>query len=116
MAQRGRSTSATRSSRPCASSARARTSCGRYQQRFRYILVDEFQDTNYAQFELVKLLAARHRNVTVVGDDDQAIYRFRGASMSNILGFDRTYPGRPPRRAASRTTARPRPCSTPPTG
>jgi len=65
---------------------------GRYQRRFRHILVDEFQDTNYAQFELVKLLAARHRNVTVVGDDDQAIFRFRGASMSNILGFDRTYP------------------------
>src|SRR5216683_127076 len=64
----------------------------RYQGRYRYILVDEFQDTNYAQFELVKLLAARHRNVAVVGDDDQAIFRFRGASMSNILDFDRTYP------------------------
>ena len=65
----------------------------RYQRRFKYLLVDEFQDTNYAQFELVKLLAAYHRNVTVVGDDDQAIFRFRGASMSNILDFDRTYPG-----------------------
>src|SRR4029077_9183611 len=64
----------------------------RYQERYRYILVDEFQDTNYAQFELVKLLAARYRNITVVGDDDQAIFRFRGASMSNILDFDRTYP------------------------
>ena len=64
----------------------------RYQERFRHILVDEFQDTNYAQFEIVKLLAARHRNVAVVGDDDQAIFRFRGASMSNILDFDRTYP------------------------
>src|SRR5437667_4946304 len=64
----------------------------RCQERFRYILVDEFQDTNYAQFELVKLLAARHRNIAVVGDDDQAIFRFRGASMSNILDFDRTYP------------------------
>jgi DNA helicase-2/ATP-dependent DNA helicase PcrA len=63
-----------------------------YQRRFRYILVDEFQDTNHAQFELVKLLGARHRNVTVVGDDDQAIFRFRGASMSNILGFDAAYP------------------------
>ena len=63
-----------------------------YQRRFRYVLVDEFQDTNYAQFELVKLLAGRHRNVTVVGDDDQAIFRFRGASMSNILGFDAAYP------------------------
>jgi DNA helicase-2/ATP-dependent DNA helicase PcrA len=64
----------------------------KYQRRFRYILVDEFQDTNHAQFELVKLLAALHRNVTVVGDDDQAIFRFRGASMSNILGFDAAYP------------------------
>ena len=51
------------------------------QARFRYILVDEFQDTNYAQFELVKLLAAAHRNVTVVGDDDQSIYKFRGAAL-----------------------------------
>jgi DNA helicase II / ATP-dependent DNA helicase PcrA len=65
----------------------------RCQDRYRFVLVDEFQDTNYAQFEVVKLLAARHRNVTVVGDDDQAIFRFRGASMSNILDFDRTYPG-----------------------
>jgi DNA helicase-2/ATP-dependent DNA helicase PcrA len=64
-----------------------------YQRRFRYLLVDEFQDTNHAQFELVKLLAAGHRNVTVVGDDDQAIFRFRGASMSNILGFHAAYPG-----------------------
>src|SRR5262249_11682179 len=63
-----------------------------YQRRFRYVLVDEFQDTNHAQFELVKLLVARHRNITVVGDDDQAIFRFRGASISNILGFDATYP------------------------
>ncbi|HWP73533.1 MAG TPA: ATP-dependent DNA helicase, partial [Methylomirabilota bacterium] len=64
----------------------------RHQERYRHILVDEFQDTNYAQFELVKLLAARQRNVAVVGDDDQAIFRFRGASMSNILAFDRAYP------------------------
>ncbi|MDV2495276.1 MAG: ATP-dependent DNA helicase [bacterium] len=62
------------------------------QARFRYILVDEFQDTNYAQFELVKLLAAAHRNVTVVGDDDQSIYKFRGAAISNILGFMDHYP------------------------
>ncbi|HEX5531361.1 MAG TPA: ATP-dependent DNA helicase, partial [Methylomirabilota bacterium] len=64
----------------------------RHQERFKHILVDEFQDTNYAQFELVKLLAARQRNVAVVGDDDQAIFRFRGASMSNILAFDLAYP------------------------
>lgn len=63
-----------------------------YQERWRYILVDEFQDTNHAQFEIVKLLAARHRNVTVVGDDDQAIYKWRGAAISNILDFTRTYP------------------------
>ncbi len=63
-----------------------------YQRRFKYILVDEFQDTNYAQFELVKLLAARHRNITVVGDDDQSIYKFRGAAISNVLGFKEVYP------------------------
>jgi DNA helicase-2/ATP-dependent DNA helicase PcrA len=60
--------------------------------RYRYILVDEFQDTNHAQFELVRLLAADHGNVTVVGDDDQSIYRFRGAALGNILGFRSTYP------------------------
>jgi DNA helicase-2/ATP-dependent DNA helicase PcrA len=65
---------------------------GAYQRRFRYILVDEFQDTNHAQFELVKLLAARHGNVVVVADDDQAIYRWRGAAISNVLGFLETYP------------------------
>jgi DNA helicase-2/ATP-dependent DNA helicase PcrA len=64
-----------------------------YQRRFKYILVDEFQDTNYAQFELVKLLAARHRNVAVVADDDQAIYRWRGAAISNVVGFLDTYAG-----------------------
>ena len=57
------------------------------QERFRYILVDEFQDTNRAQAELVGLLAEGHRNITVVGDDDQSIYRFRGAAISNILEF-----------------------------
>ncbi|MDR7481220.1 MAG: ATP-dependent DNA helicase [Armatimonadota bacterium] len=64
----------------------------RYQARFRYVLVDEFQDTNHAQFELLKLLVAGHRNLTVVGDDDQSIYKFRGAAISNILGFTATYP------------------------
>jgi ATP-dependent DNA helicase UvrD/PcrA len=57
------------------------------QRRFRYVLVDEFQDTNRAQSELVEIVAAGHRNLTVVGDDDQSIYRFRGAAISNILGF-----------------------------
>jgi DNA helicase-2/ATP-dependent DNA helicase PcrA len=63
------------------------------QARYRYILVDEFQDTNRAQSELVALLAERHRNVTVVGDDDQSIYRFRGAAISNILEFRDRYHG-----------------------
>ncbi len=61
------------------------------QERYRYILVDEFQDTNRAQSELVALLAERHRNVTVVGDDDQSIYKFRGAAISNILDFRARY-------------------------
>ena len=63
------------------------------QRRFRYILVDEFQDTNRAQAELVGLLAEPHRNVTVVGDDDQSIYKFRGAAISNILEFQARYRG-----------------------
>jgi len=63
-----------------------------YQERLRYILVDEFQDTNYAQFQLLQLLAAGHNNITVVGDDDQSIYKFRGAAISNILGFMGVYP------------------------
>jgi DNA helicase-2/ATP-dependent DNA helicase PcrA len=62
------------------------------QRRYRYILVDEFQDTNRAQSELVELLAAPHGNVTVVGDDDQSIYKFRGAAISNILEFKRRHP------------------------
>ena len=61
--------------------------------RFRYVLVDEFQDTNRAQAELVTLLAEPHRNITVVGDDDQAIYAFRGAAVHNILDFTDRYPG-----------------------
>ena len=58
-----------------------------YQERFRYIMVDEYQDTNTAQFKLVQLLAAKYRNLCVVGDDDQSIYKFRGANIENILGF-----------------------------
>jgi DNA helicase-2/ATP-dependent DNA helicase PcrA len=64
----------------------------KYRERFRYILVDEFQDTNHTQWELVKLLAGPEANVTVVGDDDQSIYKFRGAAISNILGFTAAYP------------------------
>jgi DNA helicase-2/ATP-dependent DNA helicase PcrA len=63
-----------------------------YRRRYRFVLVDEFQDTNYAQYLLVKLLCGEHRNLTVVGDDDQSIYRFRGAAMSNILMFGRDWP------------------------
>ena len=66
---------------------------GEYQDRFRWLLVDEFQDTNHVQFELVKLLAARHRCVTVVGDDDQSIYRFRGAKVENLIEFLDAFPG-----------------------
>lgn len=62
-----------------------------FQKKYKYILVDEFQDTNYIQFELLKLLAAKHQNLTVVGDDDQSIFRFRGASLSNILNFKENY-------------------------
>ena len=64
----------------------------KYREQFKYILVDEFQDTNWAQYELIKLLAAPANNITVVGDDDQSIYKFRGASVSNILFFKKDYP------------------------
>ena len=64
-----------------------------YQRRFRYVLVDEYQDTNHAQFVLTSLLAGGNNNLMVVGDDDQSIYRFRGATIENILNFDKTYPG-----------------------
>ncbi len=64
----------------------------KYRQQFKYVLVDEFQDTNWAQYELVKMLVRPRNNLIVVGDDDQSIYRFRGASMSNILQFKKDYP------------------------
>ncbi len=63
-----------------------------YQERFRYIMVDEYQDTNTAQFQLIKLLAAKYQNLCVVGDDDQSIYKFRGANIKNILDFEEVYP------------------------
>ena len=64
-----------------------------YQHKFRYILIDEYQDTNRMQYELVRLLADGHHNICVVGDDDQSIYRFRGADITNILNFEKEYRG-----------------------
>lgn len=64
-----------------------------YSERFQYVLVDEYQDTNKAQFTLITLLAAKHGNITAVGDNDQGIYSFRGADISNILNFEKDFPG-----------------------
>lgn len=63
-----------------------------YQERFRYIMVDEYQDTNTAQFKFVSLLASKYKNLCVVGDDDQSIYKFRGANIGNILGYEKVFP------------------------
>ena len=63
----------------------------KYQERYKYIVVDEYQDTNHAQYVLVKMLAERYRNICVVGDDDQSIYKFRGATIENILSFEDQY-------------------------
>lgn len=63
-----------------------------YQERFKYIMVDEYQDTNTAQFELIRLLAGKYGNLCVVGDDDQSIYKFRGANIKNILNFEQYFP------------------------
>ena len=64
-----------------------------YTEKFKYVLVDEYQDTNKAQFTLVSILASRYGNITVVGDNDQSIYRFRGADITNILNFEKDFPG-----------------------
>lgn len=63
-----------------------------YQERFRYIMIDEYQDTNTAQFQFVSLLAQKYKNLCVVGDDDQSIYKFRGANIQNILNFEKVFP------------------------
>ena len=65
----------------------------KYREKFSYILVDEFQDTNFAQYQLLKLLASSHKRICVVGDDDQSIYKFRGAKVNNILQFESDFPG-----------------------
>ena len=66
-----------------------------YQRKFRYVLIDEYQDTNHLQYLLASLLAGGHENICVVGDDDQSIYRFRGANIENILNFEKQYHRRP---------------------
>ena len=63
-----------------------------YQRKFRYVLIDEYQDTNHLQYLLAALLAGGRKNICVVGDDDQSIYRFRGANIENILNFEKQYP------------------------
>lgn len=64
-----------------------------YSEKFKYVLVDEYQDTNKAQFTLITLLASKYENITVVGDNDQGIYSFRGADITNILNFEKDFPG-----------------------
>ena len=86
------STSTTCSCSRCACSASSPKRCDRYQQRFRHVLVDEFQDTNAAQWEIVRLLAVEHRSIMVVGDDAQSVYKFRGADFRNLLKFEDAFP------------------------
>ena len=78
---------------PCSSSSRIPTCSRRYRKRFKHVLVDEYQDTNRAQYRFVSLLGSGHGNVTVVGDDDQSIYGWRGADIRNILDFEHDFQG-----------------------
>ena len=87
------STSTTSSTRPSSLLAEHEEVREFYQNKYRYLLVDEYQDTSVAQFRLVSLLTGPEKNICVVGDDDQSIYRFRGATIENILNFERIYPG-----------------------
>ena len=64
----------------------------KYGQRFQHVMIDEYQDTNMVQFEIIRLIVSEHHNLCVVGDDDQAIYGFRGATVRNILEFEKDYP------------------------
>ena len=80
--------------RPTGCSTSARTCATVWRERFKAVLVDEYQDTNFAQDVLLRLLCQDHRNVTAVGDDDQSIYRFRGASRKNMLDFEQALSGR----------------------
>lgn len=86
-----------------------------YQDKFKYVVVDEYQDTSIAQFNLVRLLAGGSNNVCVVGDDDQSIYKFRGATIENILNFEQVFNGGQDHSAWNRTTVPLPTSSMPPT-